>query len=164
MKTTRNCFITTIHGITGQEIEEGTLPTGSKVRKIYSENTPDGVQTSFECSTDNGKHWYKATTFDLPEGLFTPIPIGNMPRKVVSMMSTKSPWQKLLRLVSSAHLNIEGAVALVHDSKEAQDCLHPSTIQDLEKIRSFLEQMRYTCNQPHTSRKYALSSPYRSSR
>ena len=75
MKTTRNCFITTIHGITGQEIEEGTLPTGSKVRKIYSENTPDGVQTSFECSTDNGKHWYKATTFDLPESLFTPNPM-----------------------------------------------------------------------------------------
>ena len=74
MKTTRNCFITTIHGITGQEIEEGTLPTGSRVRKIYSENTPEGVQTSFECSTDNGKHWYKATTFDLPEGLFTPNP------------------------------------------------------------------------------------------
>lgn len=36
MKTTHNCFITTIHGITGQEIEEGTLPTGSRVRKIYS--------------------------------------------------------------------------------------------------------------------------------
>ena len=65
MKTTHDCFITTIHGITGREINEGILPAGARVRSIHSENIPDGVQTSFEASTDNGKHWYKARTFDL---------------------------------------------------------------------------------------------------
>jgi hypothetical protein len=60
-----DCHVTTIHAITGQEIEEGTLDKGALIRKAHVGSDEYGMTlTTFECSTDDGKHWYKCTSME----------------------------------------------------------------------------------------------------
>ena len=68
---TRDCFVTTIHNITGRAIDEGHLASGSLAKNVLTENTEDGQLTTFLASTDGGKHWYKVTTYEDPRDLFT---------------------------------------------------------------------------------------------
>lgn len=51
-----------LHGLTHQEIDEGTLPAGTLVRKVQVEETGDGQVTHFQASTDRGEHWYLQRT------------------------------------------------------------------------------------------------------
>jgi hypothetical protein len=68
--TKRNCFVTSIHAQTGQATSEGILAAGSLARNIFTESIPEGRITTFEASTDNGKHWYRTETFEPVKGLF----------------------------------------------------------------------------------------------
>ena len=68
--TKRDCFVTSIHAQTGQATSEGILAEGALARNIITESTPEGSLTTFEASTDNGKHWYRTETFETVKGLF----------------------------------------------------------------------------------------------
>lgn len=68
--TKRDCFVTSIHAQTSQATSEGTLAAGALARNIITESTPEGSVTTFEASTDNGKHWYRTETFEPVKGLF----------------------------------------------------------------------------------------------
>lgn len=58
-KLTKITLATWIHGITGQEIDEGLLPVGALVKNIVTTELVDGgVQTDFLASTDRGATWY----------------------------------------------------------------------------------------------------------
>jgi hypothetical protein len=49
---------TSIHGITGQGYETGTIRAGALVRNIRDHKDFDGATYRFEASTDGGEHWY----------------------------------------------------------------------------------------------------------
>lgn len=58
---------TCVHGTTGQDVSEDTLARAlTLVRKIETEETEDGKQTTFLASTD-GRQWYQYRTFDAVE-------------------------------------------------------------------------------------------------
>lgn len=58
-KLTKITLAVWIHGLTGQEIEEGYLPAGTLVKNIVTTELVDGdVQTDFLASADGGKSWY----------------------------------------------------------------------------------------------------------
>ena len=64
----KDIFTTTIHGTTGQEIDEGTLVSGCKIKNVREhEETPFGKLYRFEVSTDDGKTWFTQQSFELPE-------------------------------------------------------------------------------------------------
>ena len=63
-------FSTTIHGITGQEVNEGWLEAGTLIRNLKTwEVGGDEIVTKcrFESSTDGGATWYKETSLGVPE-------------------------------------------------------------------------------------------------
>lgn len=68
---TRDCFVTTIHAQTNQEIDEGHLSAGTLAKNVFTEPTEDGPLTHFLASTDGGKHWYLVRTYEKPADLFT---------------------------------------------------------------------------------------------
>ena len=68
--TKRDCFVFSIHNQTGQTTSEGTLAAGAFARNIFTEATPEGRVTTFEASTDKGKHWYRTETFETVKDLF----------------------------------------------------------------------------------------------
>ena len=52
-------FSTTIHAVTGMEVEEGTLLPGTKVRKVTKDSDALGQPTwNFQASTNKGKTWF----------------------------------------------------------------------------------------------------------
>lgn len=57
-------FSTTIHGTTGQLLDEGTLAAGTLVRHVRAEEREDGTETRFQASTDGGQTWFEQVTFD----------------------------------------------------------------------------------------------------
>jgi len=65
-------FSTTIHGITGQEVNEGWLEAGTLIRNLKTwevggyELGEIVTKCSFESSTDGGT-WYKETSLGVPE-------------------------------------------------------------------------------------------------
>jgi hypothetical protein len=67
----RDCYVTTIHSRTGQEVDEGHLGAGSLAKNVFAEPTEDGRKTTFLTSTDAGKHWYRVCTHEDPDHLFT---------------------------------------------------------------------------------------------
>jgi hypothetical protein len=66
-------FSTTIHGITGQEVNEGWLEAGTLIRNLKTwevggyELGEIVTKCSFESSTDGGATWYKETSLGVPE-------------------------------------------------------------------------------------------------
>jgi hypothetical protein len=72
-RLTKNAITTTIHGVTGQEIEEGTLEAGALARRIVTRQGTECEITRFETSTDGGKSWYLQETYEAPAGLFEQI-------------------------------------------------------------------------------------------
>jgi len=63
----KDTYATGVHGITGQELEEGWLAAGTLVRRVSVSDTLDGPVTRYEASTDNGGAWYKQITHDAIE-------------------------------------------------------------------------------------------------
>ena len=66
-------FSTTIHGITGQEVNEGWLEAGTLIRNLKTwevggyELGEIVTKCSFESSTDGGATWHKETSLGVPE-------------------------------------------------------------------------------------------------
>ncbi len=71
----RNLFSTTIHGITGQEIEEGYLQAGTLIRNVTCEEWGDHKVWQFQASFDEGERWSKQKSYGEPE--LADIPIAN---------------------------------------------------------------------------------------
>jgi hypothetical protein len=58
-----------IHGVTGQQIDEGDLCIGTPVRNVRVERDgPTDAETvyRFEASTDGGRTWYTQETYGRP--------------------------------------------------------------------------------------------------
>ena len=66
-------FSTTIHGITGQEVNEGWLEAGTLIRNLKTwevggyELGEIVTRCRFESSPDKGATWYKETSLGVPE-------------------------------------------------------------------------------------------------
>jgi hypothetical protein len=58
-----DCWAIGIHGQTAQEVDEGALAAGTRIRRIESSETPEGTLTKFHASTDGGKHWFVHKTY-----------------------------------------------------------------------------------------------------
>lgn len=73
----RDCEAVGVHGVTGRDVDEGTLVAGTRVREVVTreEQDPsgDGTRqvTTFQASTDGGKTWYDQRTMEDPVDLVT---------------------------------------------------------------------------------------------
>lgn len=65
-KLIRDTLATGVHGITGRDIDEGTLVAGTLIRDCltHTPNVDGGVETTFQASTDGGVSWYKQRSFE----------------------------------------------------------------------------------------------------
>lgn len=65
-KLTRATLATGVHGITGSDIDEGTLAAGTLVRNCvtHAPNVDGGIETTFQASTDGGATWYDQRSFE----------------------------------------------------------------------------------------------------
>ena len=70
----RDCVATGTHGITGQDVDEGVLVSGTRVQNIVTDETWHGHETRFDASTDGGKTWYRHRTYESPHELFREVP------------------------------------------------------------------------------------------
>ena len=65
----KDTYATGIHGVTGQEIDEGELEAGTPVRaiRVHTEG-PTEAETCyrFEASTNEGRTWYTQETYGRP--------------------------------------------------------------------------------------------------
>lgn len=53
-----------VHGITGQDVEEGELAAGTLVRNVTYQHTQEGRQAvRFEASSDGGVSWYPQRSY-----------------------------------------------------------------------------------------------------
>jgi len=71
MQTTlkTDLYATGIHGVTGQQVDEGTLEVGTLIRNVREhvvccEDTPI---YRFEASTDGGLRWYTQESYSKPD-------------------------------------------------------------------------------------------------
>lgn len=65
---TEDTYATGIHGVTGQAIDEGWLPTGTLIRNLREAGEGFGGPIyRFDASTDGGDHWYTQECRSKPE-------------------------------------------------------------------------------------------------
>lgn len=63
----RDTYAIGIHGVTGQQTDEGTLEAGTPVRNVRKVEGDAEVDCyRFEASTDGGKTWYTQETYGKP--------------------------------------------------------------------------------------------------
>ena len=59
-----------VHGVTGQDVDEGVLSPGTRVRRFMVGTNTDGLVCTFEASTDGGSRWFPHRSYEVPRVRF----------------------------------------------------------------------------------------------